>query len=139
MEAPINITVESPDAKQAELVGRAIGQSLRENYGFTNVVVADIVHDMPGFRAWSVHDSESEGSLLDAMRDSNPGVFEAPVTVLSRHSENLVMVFPQPEDAEKGMVTLDGIGLIGVTIPSDSVVVIPVTKSEKDGVFDLQP
>ena len=88
MEAPINIVVESPDGKAAELVGRAIGQTLQDTYGFKDVMVGHVVADKPGFRAWhatTIHEEKPE-SLLDAMRDANPQLFQAPVTVISQES-----------------------------------------------------
>jgi hypothetical protein len=94
MDAPISIIVSSPDGKAAELVGRAIGQGLKDTYGFENVAVANIVADAPGFRAWSSQSGavEQPQSLLDAMREANPNVFATPVMVISREDPNTAEV-----------------------------------------------
>lgn len=85
MEAPVNIVVESPDAEKANLVGRAIAQGLKDNFGFEQVVHAHIVTDTPGFRAWTASTTEeTEESLLQAMVRHNPGIMQTPVTVMSR-------------------------------------------------------
>lgn len=91
MDAPINIIVESRDAKAAELVGRAIGQNLRDTYGFEHVMVANIAVDTPGFRAWSgtTGADENPDTLMDAMRDANPNLFKTPVTVVSRETPDV--------------------------------------------------
>lgn len=126
MEAPINIVVESPDADAAELVGRAIGQGLRDGYGFTNVVVAHIQHDTPGLRAWRATDvEEKQETLLDAMKAQNPQLFEVPVTVISRGNPNSAEVHLEslPKASEwfgsledhGSVLPIGGIGLTGVT------------------------
>lgn len=94
MDAPISIIVSSPDGKAAELVGRAIGQGLKDTYGFENVAVANIIADSPGFRAWSSQSGavEEPQSLLDAMREANPNMFSASVMVISREDPNTAEV-----------------------------------------------
>lgn len=119
MNAPVNIVVESPDAKAAELVGRAIGQSLKDTYGFNNVVVANIQADTPGFRAWTSTQGADEKpeTLLDAMRDANPQLFDAPVTVISRENVNTAEVDVDSMGflANRPTLSLGAIGEQGIT------------------------
>jgi hypothetical protein len=124
MEAPISIVVSSPDGKAAELVGRAIGQSLRETYGFKNVAVANIIADAPGFRAWNSQSGliEQPQSLLDAMREANPDVFSSPVMVISREDPNTAEVnldglaaWTNSNGQESKTLEIGGIGEEGVT------------------------
>jgi hypothetical protein len=119
MEAPVNIVVESPDGEKAALVGRAIAQGLKENYGLEQVVAAHLVHDSPGFRAWvGVEGEEKKESLLDAMKTHNPGFFQTPVTILSREAKDASAVdfndLPQLAD-RTNILSLGAIGEKGVT------------------------
>lgn len=122
MDAPINIVVESPDAKAAELVGRAIGQSLRDNYGFNNVAVANIIADVPGFRAWNAYQDveEQQETLLDAMREVNPNLFGVPVMIVSRESVVSDEINTLHEHINVTEV-LGGIGLTGITAEEAAV------------------
>lgn len=88
-DAPVNILVESPDPVKAKLVGEAIALGLKENFGFSQVVHANIVTDTPGFRAWTVSTKEeTQESLLAAMVRHNPDIMKTPVTVMSREQES---------------------------------------------------
>jgi hypothetical protein len=104
MDAPVNIVVESRDGKSAELVGRAISQSLKDTYGFKRVTVGHVVADTPGFRAWhsSTEVQEEPQSLLEAMQEANPQLFEQPVTIISR--EQPLKAFSDPVAEVSGFV-----------------------------------
>jgi hypothetical protein len=119
MDAPVNIVVESPDGKAAELVGRAIGQALKDTYGFNNVTVANIQADTPGFRAWTSTQGidEQPDTLLDAMRDANPQLFDAPVTVVSRENANVAEINTDGMGflSEPRPLSLGAIGQEGIT------------------------
>ena len=119
MEAPINIVVEWPDGEKAELVGRAIAQGLKDNYGFEQVLHAHIVADSPGFRAWKMQvEDVEEQSLLQAMVAHNPGIMQTPVTVLTRQADDAAAVDlgSLPRLADKpNVISLGGIGETGVT------------------------
>lgn len=118
MKAPVTIVVESPDKQQAELVGMAIGQSLRDGYGFNNVVVTHIKHDEPGFRAWEISGDEKQETLLDAMREANPKMFDSSVTVITRENSNTyeVDLLGMPNiPATSEALQIQGIGEVGIT------------------------
>lgn len=119
MNAPVNIVVESPDGKAAELVGRAIGQALKDTYGFNHVTVANIQADTPGFRAWTSTQGmdEQPETLLDAMRATNPQLFDAPITVISRENANTVEIDTDGMGflAEPRPLSLGAIGQEGIT------------------------
>lgn len=149
MEAPVNIVVESPDGEKAALVGRAIAQGLKENYGLEQVVAAHLVHDSPGFRAWVGHEGEEkQESLLDAMKAHNPGFFQTPVTILSREAPDDSQVdlnnLPNLADrtnilslgaiGERGITAEEAVGLSGVSIKPPGQPSLPIEHATQEQV-----
>jgi hypothetical protein len=122
MEAPVNIVVESPDGKKAALVGRAIAQSLKDNYGFEQVMSAHLVEDSEFFRSWQVPSGEeSEESLLSAMVALNPGIMQTPVTIVSREQPDTTQVemgsVPSlGQDKRPDVLTIGGIGEVATSL-----------------------
>lgn len=136
MKAPVTIVVESPDKTQADLVGQAVGQALRENYGFSNVAVAHIRLDQPGFRAWEVHGDATQESLLDAMREANPLMFDSSVTIVTRESQNTyeVDLLGMPNIPAVGaLLSMQGFGEEGIT--AEEALVLDGCIVEQSGVL----
>ncbi|BDD79601.1 hypothetical protein [Burkholderia phage FLC9] len=118
MEAPVNILVESTDPHKANLVGKAIAEGLRSNYGFERVMHAHVLVDEPEARSWTVSTvQEQEESILQAMHNLNPGIAETPVTILSRvNNETPEVDFSNIDKlAGKPAILLQGIGEEGDT------------------------
>ena len=96
-EADASILIQARNGDLAQALGKVIGHALNE-VGFGNV---SVVHNPTGNEGDAVEQSDFEqgGSMLDAIADANPSLFQSKIDVLSFKLDDDTDLLPPEESA----------------------------------------